>query len=233
MTGGKTKLLPVADSGDFRQFLEIALKDLRLEMRAREVGLVIAPFGAVSLLLIPMAIDTNTPLLRQLGPGLYWVVVLLFGVLVTFRDTAVERPEQLAVLRLCGVDPAVRLAGRALANAVLLLLFELLLAPVAIALYSPELTGWAWMLVPVVLVAGGLSLLGTLANTLARGLAGRTALGPLLVVPLAVPMLLAATQIVRSVDLGRAWPWVLLIAIVDVVVALGVLLTADYLEEMA
>lgn len=217
-----------------RQCVELALKDLRLELRAREVGLVIAPFGAVALLLIPMAIDTNTPLLRQLGPGMYWLVVLLFGVLIALRDTAVEAPEQLAVLRLLGIDPAVLLMGRAMANSVLVLLFEVLLVPVSIALYNPDLTGWPWMLLVLPLVAGGLALLGTIANSLARGLSGRSTIGPLLVIPIAVPLLLAAAQATRGAGLGRApWPWLLLIAVVDIAAILLLLLTAHHQEETA
>ncbi|MDA3644083.1 heme exporter protein CcmB [Saccharopolyspora indica] len=217
-----------------RQCAELALKDLRLELRAREVGLVIAPFGAVALLLIPMAVDASTALLRQLGPGMYWVVVLLFGVLVAVRDTAVEAPEQHAVLRLLGVEPAVLQMGRALANFVLVLLFELLLLPVSIALYDPDLTGWPWLLLALPLTAGGLALLGTIANSLARGLTGRSTIGPLMVVPIAVPLLLAAVQSTRAAGLGRApWPWLLLIAVVDVAALLLLVLTAHHQEETA
>ncbi|OZM76432.1 ABC transporter permease [Pseudonocardia sp. MH-G8] len=124
------------------QCLERARKDLRLERRAGEALLVTAPFGAVALLLAPLAVGVDTPLLRELGPALYWLVVLLFGVLVTLRASAVDGPAQLALLRLAGVGPRVRLAGRALANGVLLLGFRLLLAPVAVLLYDPDLSGW-------------------------------------------------------------------------------------------
>lgn len=223
---------PTSYPSALRQCVELVLKDLRLELRAREVGFVIAPFGAVALLLIPMAIDTNTPLLRQLGPGMYWMVVLLFGVLIALRDTAVDTAEQLAVLRLLGIDPAILQMGRAMANSVLVLVFEVLLVPVSIALYNPDLTGWPWMLLGLPLVAGGLALLGTIANSLARGLSGRSTIGPLLVIPIAVPLLLAAAQATRAAALGRApWPWLLLIAVVDIAAILLLLLTADHQEE--
>ncbi len=216
------------------QCAEIAKRDLRLEVRAGEAMLVIAPFGAVALLLAPMAVGTNTPLLRQLGPGLYWLVVLLFGVLITFRHSATENSAQRGVLRLCGVDPVVRLAGRAAANIVLLLAFQTLLAPVAFVLYAPELTGGWWLLPVLPLVAVGLGVLGTLANALADGLAGRTTLGPLLVAPIAVPLLLAATQVLEAARLGRPpWPWLLLMLTVDLAAMLLGALVARHLEEVA
>ncbi|MDV6011857.1 heme exporter protein CcmB [Haloechinothrix sp. LS1_15] len=218
----------------WRQCVELARKDLRLELRTGEVLLVTAPFGAVALLFVPLAIGPDTPLLRQLGPGMFWVVVLLFGVLVTLRQSAADGPAQLAVLRLCGVHPGVRLAGRALANAMLLLTFQAVLAPVAIALYNPDLTGGLWLIPAMVLVAAGLAALGTVAGALAEGLAGRTILGPLLVVPVALPLLLGATQVLATARHEQApWPWLLLMLAAIGVIALTVALVARFLEESA
>ena len=215
-----------------RQCWELARKDLRLEVRAGDALLVTTPFGAVALLLVPLAVGTDTPLLRQLGPGVYWTVVLLFGVLVTLRQTTADSGPQADLLRLCGIDPVIRLAGRAVANTLALLAFEVLLAPVAVVLYDPDLRGWPWLLPVFPLVAAGLAVLGTLAGALAHGLAGRTTLGPLLVVPVAVPMLLGATEIPQlASDGGAPWPWLLLVFTVDLIAALAVLLCARHLEE--
>ena len=220
--------------GPLRQILELARKDLRLEFRTGEALLVTAPFGAVGLFLVPVAVGTDIPLLRSVGPGMYWVVVLLFGVLVTLRQSAVDTPAQVALLRLTGLNPAVRLLGRGLANGVLLLAFELVLLPVMIMLYDPPLAGWAWLLAVLPLVAAGLAVLGTLAGALAQGLAGRTALGPLLVVPLALPLLLSATQVGEATLYGRQpWAWLLLLTLVDLIAALAVVLSARHLEEVS
>lgn len=218
--------------GPLRQCVELARKDLRAETRAGEALLVIAPFGAVALLLVPLAVGADTPLLRELGPGMFWVVVLLVGMLVTLRASTVDGPAQLELLRLCGITPATRLAGRALANAVLLLGVQAVLAPVAVMLYDPDLSGWAWLLPVALLVAGGLGVLGALADALAQGLAGRTTLGPLLVAPLAVPLLLGATQALTAARYDRGpWPWLVLMLTADLVAALATVLVAAHLEE--
>ena len=218
----------------WRQMVEIARKDLVLEFRNGEALLVTAPFGAVALLLVPMAIGTDVPLLRSVGSGMYWVIVLLFGVLATLRQSAVDTPAQLALLRLAGIHPAVHLAGRAAASAVLLLAFELALLPVAVIVYDPPLDGWPWLLLVLPLVSLGLAVLGTLAGALAQGLAGRTTLGPLLVVPLALPLLLSATQVAEATRYGSSpWRWLALLALVDIVAALAVVLSARSLEEVS
>lgn len=217
----------------WRQCLEITCKDLRVEWRAGETLLVTLPFGALALLVVPLAVGTNTPLLRQVGPGMYWVVVLLFGVSVTLRASGADTPAQLAVLRMSGVHPIVRLAGRGLASAVLLLIFESILAPVAVLLYDAEPTGGAWYLAVLPLVAAGLAILGTAAGALAQRLAGRTTLGALLVIPVAVPLLLGATQVGQAALYGRPpWPWLLMITAVDLTAAAGLALCATHLEEV-
>ena len=216
------------------QLTEIARTAVQVELRAGEALLMTLPFGAVALMLVPLAVGADLPLLRQLGPGLYWVVVLLFGVLVTLRQSAALGPAQRDLLRLSGVDPSVRALGSVLASTVLLLAVEAALAPVAVILYDPDPAGWPWLLAMVPLVAVGLASLGALADGLASGLAERTTLGPLLAVPLALPLLVGATQTSEAVRYGRSpWPWLLLAVTVDLMVLSAVVLSARTLEEVA
>ena len=216
------------------QALVLARKDLRLERRTGEAFLVVAPFGAVALLMVPLAVGADTPLLATLGPALFWVVVLLFGVLVTVRGSAVDGPAHRAVLSLAGVTPRVRLAGRALGNTVLLCGFQAVVAPVALVLYAPEPAGWIWLWPMVPLVAAGIGTLGALADQVSEGLAGRTVLGPLLVAPITVPLLLGATGVVEAARYGRsAWPWLVLAVTVDLAAALLAAWCARHLEDLS
>jgi heme exporter protein B len=215
-----------------RQAVEVALKDLRVEARSGEVLPVILPFGAAALLLLPIAIGADLPLLRRAGWGMFWVVVLLFGTLVAVRATAVDTPAQRDLLALLGVDPAARFLGQMLASGLLLVIFQLLLAPVAVALYDPSLVGLRWLVLAVPLVAVGLSALGTLAGSLAASLPARSTLAPLLVVPLSLPLLLAGTQVVAGAPYGRGpAAWILLLVAVDLVVVAAGVLAAGSLEE--
>lgn len=214
------------------QVAELVRTELRLETRSGEALLVTLPFAAAALLLVPLGVGTDLPLLRQVGPGLYWVVVLVFGALVTLRQSAVDGPPQRALLRLCGVDPVVRVVSRVLAGAALLLAVEVVLLPVAVALYDPDPSGWAWLIPVLPLAAVGLASLGAVANGLSEGMAERLSIGPLLVVPLALPLLLGATQLVQAAQYGRPpWPWLVLLVTVDVVAVAAATLSARTLEE--
>lgn len=216
----------------WRTALLIAGKNLAIDRRTGEALLVTAPFGAVALWITPMSLGTDLPLLRQVGPGVYWLVVLLFGSLVALRSSAVDSPEQSSVLTLAGVPGVVRLLGTAGASFLLLVAFEVALLPVTVALFDPPWRGWWAVAAAVPLVAVGLALLGTVAHSVLQPTGFRMTLGPLLTVPLAVPLLLGATQTTEAVSLGRSpVPWLLLTILVDLVLFLALLFAGRVADD--
>ena len=70
-------------TGFWHQVTAVVNRDLLRERRRGDVLWVTIPFGAIALLLIPLAVGTDATLLREIGPGMYWVIVMLFGVLVS------------------------------------------------------------------------------------------------------------------------------------------------------
>lgn len=193
---------------------------------------VIAPFAAIALLLIPIGVGTDVPLLRRVGPGLYWAIVLLFGILVTLRQSADDQGPQRDRLALLGADPAAVLGGRAAAAAVLLVAVEAVLLPVMLALYDVSLTGWAWLFVLIPAVGTALAMLGTIVSAVTGPSAMRPALVPLLVAPLAVPILVAASQSLEGLRLGESiLTWLLLLVVANLILAVTGVLAARPLQE--
>ncbi len=214
------------------QVAAIARRDLLRERRSGEVLWVTLPFGAIALLLIPLAIGPDTPTLQAIGLGMFWVIVMLFGVLISIRQTNAETQPQRDVVALLGIDPAAAYLGRVLASFGLLIVFEVVLAVVTIVLYDVSLVGWIWMPLVMVLVGVGLSLLGTLAAGIVATGRSATALVPLLVAPLSVPLLIAATQTFEALRLGRSsLMWVLMMTVTSLVLAVVGVLTARPLQE--
>jgi len=206
--------------------------ELRDEVRGGEVAFVVVPFAVVALLAIPLAVGIDTPLLQRIGPGIYWAIVVLFGVLVTQRHSSAPPPAARDMLRLAGVDPAARFAATTLASFFLLLAFEIGAGLATVALYSPVLDSWWPLAMLLPLTASGLAMIGTIAGNLVAGLDARTSLAPLLVVPIAVPLLLGAAQATEGLRVGGGiLRWVLLLAIVDTLLAVAGVLTARPLEE--
>ena len=216
-----------------RQAVVILRRDLRIEGRTGEALLITLPFGLAALFLIPLALPLDTELLSRIGSGMFWAVTLLFGMFITFRQSAGESPAQHEQLRMLGVDPAARYTGRVAASTLLLVVFEVVLAPATILLFAPEpVAGWPWAIPLALLVAIGLALIGTLVSDMTASLRGRSTLAPLLVAPLSIPLLVPAAQGLESIrtNNGILVPALFMVLVVLTLAVIGVM-TAQPLEE--
>jgi heme exporter protein B len=219
-------------TGFWNQAFTITRRDLLRERRSGEVLWVTLPFGAIALLLVPLAIGTDIRTLEAIGLGMFWVIVMLFGVLIAIRQTNTETQPQRDLVALSGIDPAAQYVGRSFASFLLLVVFEIVLVVVTIALYDIPLVGFGWMPLVIVLVAAGLSLLGTLAAGIVSTGRSAAALVPLLVAPLSVPLLIGATQTFEALRFGRSsLTWVLMMTVVTLLLAVAGVLSARPLQE--
>lgn len=219
--------------GFWQQVGWVTRKDLRVELRGGETLWMATPFAALALLLVPLATGTDTALLRRIGPGMLWLVVLLFGMTVTLRPASLESRPVRDLLVLSGLDPAAGFVGRSLASAVLLFGVTLVLTPVMIVLYAPAgVPRWGWLVLLAVAGAIALGLLGSLVGALVTGLRARTSLAPLLAAPPAVPVLLATTRGTESAIAQRSSiSWLLLLVAMDLGLAITGVLLAGPLDD--
>lgn len=217
------------------QVLEFTRRDLVAEKRAGEVLAIVVPFGAVALMAFPLALGIDTPVITRTGPAMFWVVVFLFTMQIALRHTASDGPHHRAMLALSGVDPLARLVGRSLAGTLLIWLFMGVMFPVMILLYSPLLpSSWTLALLPAALTGFGLAQIGTLAAEVTSGLRARSTLAPLLVAPLAIPLLIGGSQALEGLTRGSGiLPWVVLVAAADLALAVTAALVARPLEDAA
>ncbi len=217
----------------WRQTRAIARRDLVVESRSRETVAVVLPFAAAAVFVVPFATDALAVRLATLAFPVYWLVALLFGMQVALRQTAGETLAQRRQLAMLGVDPVARFTGRVISAAVLITAVLIVTAPLVFLFYAPDPIPRPWFMVPVlVLFALGLAMLATLAGDVTTGLATRTTLAPLLVVPVSVPLLLGASQALESlVRGGTTLPWVLLLVVTDLALAVTAVVTAPSLEE--
>ena len=219
-------------SGFWRQAMAVARRDLERERHAGEVAWVTIPFGAIALLLVPLAVGINQDVLSRIGTGMLFVVVMLFGVLTAIRRTNIETPPQRDAIALLGIDPVAEFAGKTAASAIVLLVFEVVMGAVAVALYGLDISSWWWMILVLPLTAVGLAELGTISGAIAASVQAGPALVPLLVTPLAIPLLLGATKTVGELEPdGGILSWLVLMAIVVLVLAIVGVLTARPLQE--
>ena len=220
-------------SGFWTQPFAIARRDLMIESRGGEVFGVVLPFAAVAVFVVPLATDALATRLEQLAFPVFWLVGLLFGMQVALRQTGTETLVQRRTLALLGVDPAARFAGRSLAAALLTTGVMVVIAPLVVLFYDPDVIpdiGPSFL--AVLGFSLGLSMLSTLAGDVTVGLRTRSSLAPLIVAPISVPLLIGASQTLESLILDRSTmaPALLLTVTVLSLAVTGVL-TAPALED--
>ena len=219
-----------------RDALLVGAKDLRVEVRSRVALNQVAPFAVLVLVLFAFALDPDRGLLASAAPGLYWIAVTFSALLAIQRSFAVEAADGARDgLRLSGLDPAGIFLGKAAAIAGQLLVLEVLLGVGVVVLYGTELRGGTVLALTCLAATAGLAAAGTLYGVLAAGLRVRETLLPLLLVPVAAPVVLAATKAWEAALDGQSdqgWPWLRLLgAFAAVYVAFGVVAFGPLLEE--
>jgi heme exporter protein B len=220
-----------------RQAWAIAGKDLRIEVRGRYALGAVLPFAATLLIAFGLSLGPGRTLLQQTAPGLLWLAVLFASVLAFRRSYESEGEDgALEGLLLAPIDKAAVFLGKAAA-----VLAQLLVLEAAVVLLVAGLFGLSLGRDPATLAAAfllgtvGLSAVGSLFGVLAESPRAREAVFPLLVLPLATPVLVAgvrATALATAGRGGEAASWLGLLAAFDVVfVAAGTLVFAYLLED--
>ncbi len=214
----------------------VAGRDLRIEARSRVATNQVLPFAFLVLVLFGFALDADRTLLARAAAGLYWVAVLFSALLAVQRSAAIEGADGARdQLRLSGLDPAGIFLGKVAAVAVQLLVLEVVLGVGVVILYGAAIQGAVLVIATCVAATAGLAAAGTLYGSLAAGLKVRDTLLPLLLLPVAAPVLLAATKASQAAldgAPGDGAAWLRLLAVFAAIyLTFGVLAFGSLLEE--
>lgn len=212
------------------------MKDLRIEMRGRHALTTVLPFAGTLLIAFGLSLGPGRTLLRQTAPGLLWLAILFASVLA-FREAYRSEGEDGALegLLLAPFDKAAVFLGKALAVVVQLLIVEAALLSAVAILFGLSLGDPAVLAAVLVLGTVGLAAVGSLFGVLAESTRSREAVFPLLVLPLATPVLVAgvnATALATAGRSGDAASWLGLLLAFDLVfLGLGTLVFGHLLED--
>lgn len=218
----------------WRQAIEIARIDLTVESRVGSTLRITLPFAVVALMVFPLALGLQLGVVSATGLGVFWALGILFGMQVALRQSANDTTERRDLQTLLGVDPAARFVGRLVSGSILMMGFLGTLLVAMAVLFDPDVPagGWPILVAATFLVAIGLTELATLAGEITTGLAHRTVLASLIVAPLALPLVIGASQSVEALrrDTGIL-PWILLLIASDLALAVAGVALARPLEE--
>jgi heme exporter protein B len=178
--------------------LLLVAKDLRLEWRTREI---VTTVGLLAfLLVIVLGAARSDP---ESAPAAMWVTYAFAATLGFTRTFALER-DHLTALRLAPVDRGSVFLAKALTNWLMLLVVQAISLPVFGALFTETVwTRLAPLSLPIVLGGIGLSAVGTLFGGLIVQTRLREALLPILMLPVTLPLLIAAVSATGAILGGQ------------------------------
>ena len=221
----------------WRAIWVIALKDWRIEGRARDVLMATLFFAGMVVMILAFAFGPESSKLRAAAPGILWVAIAFASILAASRAYGSEAEDgALEALLLYPVPHEAIYLGKLLGNLGSMLLLTLILVPVTLLLYGVTLRGqWLEFALTVTLGVIGFSIVATFQSALTVGLRARESLLPLLIFPIVVPVVLAAVKAtVGIVTLDPSidvWGWLRLLLAFDVIYLVTCTLAFPYAVE--
>jgi heme exporter protein B len=213
----------------------IVVKDVAAELHTREMVSAMLVFSVLSLLIFSFALDLRGAVAQAAGPGVLWATVAFAGTLGLSRSMAREQQSGcIDGLLLAPVDRSAIFFGKALGNLIFMAVLEIVLLPLFSALFDVPFLLPGVLLV-VALGTLGYAAVGTLLASIAVNTRAREVMLPVLLLPLAVPLLIAAVQatggLVEGASLGEVGGWLQLLVVYDLLVVAASMLTYNYVVE--
>ncbi len=218
-----------------RKVWAIFARDIAAELHTREMVSAMLVFSVLALLTFSFALDLRGETARAAAPGVLWVTVAFAGTLGLSRSLAREQQSGcIDGLLLAPVDRSAIFFGKALGNLAFMTVVELVLLPLFAVLFDVPLLRPGVLLV-MALGTPGYGAVGTLLAAIAINTRAREVMLPILLLPLAVPLLIAAVQatagLVEAATLSEVGGWLRLLVVYDLVIIAVSMLTFGYVVE--
>jgi heme exporter protein B len=215
------------------QAIAILWKDIRYELRSKQMWTAMGLFALLVLVIFNFAFDLRVDNTAAVAPGALWVAFVFASLLGLGRTIAAEREiGSLDRLLLCPVDRKAIYLAKLLGNMLFIGVVEIIALPVFAALFNvPLLVG---ELLPIVLLGTlGIAAVGTLFSAMAAATRARELLLPILIFPLIVPVVIGAVRATGALlaPTVNEPPWTGLIIAFDIIFLTVSMLTFEYVIE--
>ena len=214
----------------------IVWKDLAVEWRSRQLIVSLLVFALLVILIFNFALDLDALARAEISAGVLWATFAFAGTLGFNRSMAIEKDrEALDGLLLAPVDRGAIYIGKLLANFLFLVILQILTLPIYAVLYNVNVFQ-PGLLAVMALGALGYVAIGTLLAAMAVQARTRELLLPVLLLPLALPLLIAAVRASSGFLDGLAMEYIvpslnLLLAYTAIMLALGYMFFEYVVEE--
>ncbi len=217
-----------------RKIAAIVWKDIVAEISTKEMFSTMFVFAVLVIVAFNFAFDLRVSgeRVRQVAPGALWVAFAFAGMLGLNRTFALEQDRGcLEGLLLAPVDHTAIYFGKMISTLLFMLVVEVCALPVFTAFFGVNLLDLRLVLV-VLLGTLGFAGVGTLLAAITAQTRAREVLLPILLLPVAAPVLLAAVKatagILDGLALGQMAVWLRLLLAFDLIFPAAAFMTFDY-----
>ena len=222
-----------------RHVAAMAWKDLRVELRSREILFTMAFFAAMVVVLFSFAFLKETDsgevvAVAEITPGFLWVAVLFSATLGMAR--AFDRERESDTMRGLLLSPAPRAAlflGKAVGLFVLMAMVEAVVVPLCWFFFAAPLFAEPLpMLALVLLATAGVAVVGSVFAAMLMRTRSRDVLLPVVLYPILVPLFIAAIKGTSALLVGElevAWFWIRFLLVYDAAFVVAALWTFESL----
>jgi heme exporter protein B len=182
-----------------RKVWAVAAKDLRAEVRGREVFTSMVVFSVLAVLIFGMAFDLRVPEATMVAPGVLWVSILFTGVLGLNRSFGAEMDRgTLPALLLAPMDRSAVYFGKVIANFVFTFGTALVILVATFFVFDVNLLQ-PLIFAGVFLGTLGYVAVGTIFAALSASARARESLLPILLLPVMVPVFMAGVALTAAI----------------------------------
>jgi len=172
----------------------VVWKDLQAELRSRELFSAMLVFSLLIILIFNFALELDIKTRQTVTAGVLWSTFAFAGTLGLNRSMAIEKDRGcLDGLLLAPVDRSAIYFGKVISNLAFMLIVEAIVLPVYSILYNINLFEPGLLMV-ILLGSIGYVAVGTLLAAMSVQTRTRDILLPILLFPVAIPVLLAAVK---------------------------------------
>lgn len=200
--------------------MAIVWKDILSEVRTKEIATSLVAFALLVIVVVSFALEPGEQT-SSIAAGVLWIAFTFAGVLGLGRSFVIEKDKGcLQGLMLCPVDRGILYLGKMLSIVIFMIAVEAIILPVFLILldqprFPPQLA-----LIAVVATIG-FAAVGTLFSALAINTKARDVMLPLLFLPIASPVIIAAIKSSGLALSGESWgaiaPWLGIMVAFDVI----------------
>ena len=218
-------------------FAAILGKDLRAELRTLQSLPAMALFAITSFVIFRFGLN-RTSLSGGLAAGVLWATLLFAAVLGINRLFVAEREEGgFDAIRLAPIDRSVLFTAKVAALIIYLVALEIIAVPIFAVFFLNSAASLPPLIIVLLLADIGLASAGTLISSMAVNSRARDLLVPLVLLPLVVPLMIAATaateplMLLGGVSYHRFGTWLMVLGLYDLIFALLGYAVFDFLLE--